>query len=57
MDKVLIAEMGVEGGGTTMYGSHSEGVGSFWTQGTSMDLDENGYEVWQPSSKRTARFT
>jgi hypothetical protein len=47
MDKVLIAEMGVEGGGTTIYGSQSEGVLSFWTQGSSMDLDENDNAVWR----------
>jgi hypothetical protein len=47
MDKVVIAEMGIEGGGTTIYGTQAEGVWSFWTQGTSMDLDENDDEVWR----------
>jgi 16S rRNA (cytosine1402-N4)-methyltransferase len=47
VDKVLIADIGVEGGGTTIYGRHSEGVWSFWTEGTSMDLDENDDEVWR----------
>ena len=47
MDKVLIAEMGVEGGGITIFGRKSEGVWSFWTEGTSMDLDENDDEVWR----------
>ena len=47
MDKVLIAEIGVEGGGITIYGSQSNGVWSFWTEGTSMDMDENDDEVWR----------
>ncbi len=42
MDKVLVAE----GGGTTIYGGQSEGVWTFWTEGTSMDLDEDDDEVW-----------
>jgi hypothetical protein len=41
MDKVLIADFGVEGGGITIYGGQSDGVWSFWTEGSSMDLDEN----------------
>jgi hypothetical protein len=45
MDKVLIAEMGVEGDGITIYGSQSDGVWSLWTESTSMDLDENDDEV------------
>ncbi len=47
MNKVQIANMGVEGGGITIYGSQSEGVWSFWTEGTSMDLDENDDEIWR----------
>jgi hypothetical protein len=47
MDKVIIADMGVEGGGITIYGGQSEGVWSFWTEGTSMDLDENDDEIWR----------
>jgi hypothetical protein len=39
--------MGVEGGGTTIFGTQAEGVWSFWTQGTSMNLDENDDEVWR----------
>ena len=45
MDKVLIADIGVEGGGTMIYGRQLQGVWSFWTEGTSMDLDENDDEV------------
>ena len=47
MDKVEIARMGVEGGGITIYGRNSEGVWTFWSEGTSMDLDENDDEIWR----------
>jgi hypothetical protein len=47
VDKVIIAQMGVEGGGITIYGSRSEGVWSFWTEGSSMELDDNDDEVWR----------
>ena len=47
VDKVLMAEMGVEGGGITIYGSQLEGVWSFWTEGNSMELDDNDHEVWR----------
>jgi hypothetical protein len=50
MDKVLVARMGVEGGGITIYGSQSEGVWAFWKESTSMALDENDDEVWRSSS-------
>jgi hypothetical protein len=36
MDKVTIAEIGVEGGGVTIYGIQSQGVWTFWTEGTSV---------------------
>jgi len=47
MDKVLIAGIEVEGGGVKILGKKSESVWSFWTEGTSMDLDENHDEVWR----------
>jgi hypothetical protein len=47
MNKALVAEMGIEGGGITIYVGKSEGVWSFWTEGTSTDLDENDDEVWR----------
>ena len=47
MDKVLIADIGVEGGGVQIFGEKSNGVWSFWTEGTSIDLDENEDEVWR----------
>ena len=47
MDKVVIAGMGVEGGGVTVYGRRAGGVWSFWQEGSSMDLDENDDEVWR----------
>jgi hypothetical protein len=55
MEKLLIAEIGVEGAGIWIYGSQSEGVWSFWTEGTSMDLDENDDEVWRSWSSEPER--
>ena len=45
MDKVVVADIGMEGGGITIYGIRSDGAWSFWTEGTSIDLDENDHEV------------
>jgi hypothetical protein len=54
-DKLLIAKVGVEGGGHSVYGKRCNGGWSFWTEGTSMDLDENDDEVWRSwSSDRVA---
>lgn len=53
MDKVIIAELGVEGAGVWIYGSQSDGVWSFWTEGTSMGLDENDDEVWRSWSSES----
>jgi hypothetical protein len=47
MEKVLVADIGLEGGGATIYGIQKDGIWSFWTEGTSMDLDENDDEVWR----------
>ncbi len=47
MDKVLIADIGIEGGGVTIFGRKPEGAWLFWTEGTSIDLDENVDEVWR----------
>jgi hypothetical protein len=47
MDKVLIADLGLEGGGATIHGRHQDGNWFFWLEGTSMDLDENDDEVWR----------
>ena len=38
MDKVLVADIGVDGGGTTIYGLQFEGVLSLWDERTSMGL-------------------
>ena len=46
MDKAVIAEIGFEGGGVTIYGSQSEGIWTFWTEGSSMGMDDNDDEVW-----------
>ena len=45
MDKMLVAKIGVEGGGLTIYGREADGSWSFWTEGSSWGLDENDDEV------------
>jgi hypothetical protein len=45
MDKVLVAELGVEGGGCSVYGREAEGSWSFWREGSSLDFDEDDEEV------------
>ncbi len=55
MDKVVVADIGMEGGGITIFGIRSDGAWSFWTEGTSIDLDENDREVWRSwSSERVS---
>jgi len=49
-DKVLVAKIGVGGGGQSVHGERCNGGWSFWTEGTSMDLDENDDEVWRSCS-------
>ena len=45
--KQIIVELGYEGGGMTVYGRSAEGVWVFWSEGSSIDLDENDDEVWR----------
>jgi hypothetical protein len=45
MDKLLIADIGVEGGGARIYGRQKDGIWSFWPEGTTIDLDENDDEI------------
>jgi hypothetical protein len=47
VDKVVVADIGVEGGGATIYGTQRDGIWSSWQEGTSMDLDENDDEIWR----------
>jgi hypothetical protein len=42
---VLIAAIGIEGGGVTICGRLVDGVWTYWTKGSSMDLDERDDEV------------
>ncbi len=53
MDKVHIASIGMEGGGVTVFGKKSESARLFWTEGTSIDLDENDEEVWRARGRRS----
>ncbi len=47
IDKILVASMGMEGGGISIYGREDGGVWSFWEEGSSIDLDENDDDVWR----------
>jgi hypothetical protein len=47
MENVVIVEMGVEGGGATIYGHQVSGAWTFWQEGTSMFLDDNDDEDWR----------
>lgn len=51
-NRVLVAKLGVEGGGITIYGTECDGAWSFWAEGSSMDLDENDDEVWRRWSSK-----
>jgi hypothetical protein len=53
-EKVVIAEIGIEGGGITIYGSKTDGVWSFWTEGSSMHVDSDEDEVWRSWSSELA---
>ena len=46
-ERVLIAKLGLEGGGATILGTCIDGRWSFWDEGTSMFLDENDDEEWR----------
>ena len=43
--QLKIARMGAEGGGSTVYGKHTDGVWVFWREGTSMAFDDNDDEI------------
>ena len=47
MDKIIIARMGVEGGGATIFGARADGVWLFWQKGSSINFDDNDDEVWR----------
>jgi hypothetical protein len=44
LEKRLEAEMGIEGGGATIYGRQQDGIWSFWQEASSIALDENDDE-------------
>ena len=47
MEKVLVAELGVEGGGCSIYGRQADGSWSFWQEGSSVDFaDEEFSRSW-----------
>ena len=47
MDQITVADLGVEGGGLTIYRKQAEGSWSFWTKGSPIALDENDDEDWR----------
>jgi hypothetical protein len=47
VEHVIIAKMGVEGGGVMIYGRRTDGTWLFWQEGSSMHLDENDDEDWR----------
>lgn len=47
MEKIIAADLGLEGGGCTIYARQTDGVWWFWQEGSSMDFDENDDEVWR----------
>ncbi len=48
MESIVVVELGVEGGGATVSGSKLGETWSFWQEGTSIWLDEDDGESWQP---------
>lgn len=56
MEKVVIADLAVEGGGFTIYGQEIEGRWFFWEEGSSFGLDENDDEEirsWKSEPKES----
>jgi ADP-ribose pyrophosphatase YjhB (NUDIX family) len=45
-DKILIASIGGEGGGATIYGRQTDNAWAFWREGSSMDADD--IDIWIP---------
>ncbi len=45
VEKVIVIEVGVEGGGATVFGEDNGGVWSFWQEGSSLSLDEDDHEI------------
>jgi hypothetical protein len=46
MDKITVVDLGLEGGGVTIYGNQEAGSWSFWTKVSSIGMDENDHEEW-----------
>ena len=47
MDKITVAQLEMEGDWLTIYGKQAGVSWSFWTEGTSMGMDENDDEEWR----------
>lgn len=50
MVRIIIVDVGVEGGGATVYGRETDGVWSFWNEGSWMYMDENDDDRWRQSA-------
>jgi hypothetical protein len=46
-DRILVASLGLEGGGADIYGRQTGGVWTFWLGGSTIDFDENDDETWR----------
>jgi hypothetical protein len=46
-DRVVVAELGLEGGGATVLGFRVGGRWRFWQEGSSITLDADDGEEWQ----------
>jgi hypothetical protein len=47
--------MGIEVGGTTIYGSQLDDFWTSWTEGTLIDRDDNDDEIWRLRSSEPVR--
>jgi hypothetical protein len=52
---MVVAKLGVEGGGVTILGICADGGWSFWQEGSSIALDANDEEEWQSWASQQSR--
>lgn len=46
MEKAVIIDVGVEGGGATVYGRREDGAWVFWHEGSAMGDDPGDWRAW-----------
>ncbi len=54
-DRVVVAELGVEGGGVTILGTRVSGAWRFWQEGSSLGLDEDDVDYWRSWASEQAK--